>query len=135
LFEYDGPDFDIGPLSGGSHPHFVFSVTGDQVHVSLTFLNHHAWVADNDNVVTCWADMSTTWVGQATLARDMVFDLTLASNGPPTLTGPACAEFPYTWEQEQYEEGEIVPLPVHLDTDGALSGGIESDGVTYFGFG
>lgn len=131
-FEYTAADIALEAGAGYYNPRLVFSVSGDTVRVDVTTDVHHAWVTSPEGV-TCWAYYALEFTGQTTLARNMEFALEVLPLGPVTLEGPTCAEFPFDYDQ--YEEDEQLILPVRVEDDGTLSGGMVGEGFTLFEFG
>jgi hypothetical protein len=138
-FEYVGADFDIAEEYGGDYafggyfnPRYTFSVDGDTVSVEIVVDYDHAWVS-NETSVSCWAYLTYTFSGQATLARQMVFDLQFVGQSAPRLEGSTCAEFPY--DEEGFDSGgEPIVLTVDVDNAGHLSGGVDVEGINLFAF-
>lgn len=136
-FEYVGADFEFADEYGISHggyfnPRYTFSVDGDTVSVELVFDYDRPWVEDETSV-SCWAYLTWTYSGQATLARQMVFDLQFVGQSAPRLEGLRCAEFPYDAEGSD-SRGEPIVLTVDIDSAGHLNGGVDVEGINLFVF-
>lgn len=126
-YRFDDINFsDLGFGWGGWYDITLdFSVDGDQLVALVEYLNHHAWVS-NEESVSCWADWTITWQGSTTLTPDAEMAITIMpiAHTDPVFEGAVCAEYPdYSDNITDLYNGESVgTITANLQEDGSLGG-------------